>query len=157
MFVALPLATRHQCFQLLPPVFHGSTSWAAFRIQSESVTVASGWSLNDQARAVVAQLRTPASDVLECLPEYIRLDYPCIITTIEDRFGDARFQQIHFAELKRVPQQEMTLEDLANCVERLMHKVLAGFPNATKDLNGTGAFVDAMENTNFRLCIAFGR
>ncbi|KAH9361442.1 hypothetical protein HPB48_003884 [Haemaphysalis longicornis] len=74
------LATQQQCVSLRPPVFGGSTSWAAFRIQFESVAVASGWSLTDQARVLVAQLRPPASDVLEYLPEYTRLDYPRLIT-----------------------------------------------------------------------------
>ncbi|KAH9372457.1 hypothetical protein HPB48_011307 [Haemaphysalis longicornis] len=147
-FVVPPLATQHQCFQLRPPVFDGFTSWAAFRLQFESVAVASGWSLTDQASVLVAQLRPPASYVLEYLPQHTRHDYPSLMRAMNDRFGAARFQQTHFAELKRVRQQGVTLEDLANHVERLTHKALAGSPNATKDLIGTGAFVDALESPN---------
>ncbi|KAH9379857.1 hypothetical protein HPB48_022870 [Haemaphysalis longicornis] len=148
--VVQQLATQLQCMPLLPPVFDDSTSRAAFRIQFVSVAVASGWSLTDQARVLAAQLHPPASDVLEYLTEHTRLDYPSLITAMEDRIGDTRFQQLHCAELKRVRQQGITLEDLANRVKRLTHKAAAGSSNATKDLIGPGAFLDALENQNVK-------
>ncbi|KAH9364913.1 hypothetical protein HPB48_000411 [Haemaphysalis longicornis] len=119
-----------------------------FRIQFESVAVASDWSLTDQAHVLVSQLRPPASDELKYLLGYTRLGYPRLITAMEDPVGDARFQQLHFAELKRVRQQGMTLEDLAHRVERLTHEALAGSPNATEVVIGTAAFVEALENPN---------
>ncbi|KAH9366912.1 hypothetical protein HPB48_022256 [Haemaphysalis longicornis] len=76
---------------------------------------------------------------------------------LEDRFGDARFLQLHFAELKRVRQQGMTLEDLKNRVERLTHKALTDSPNVTKDLIGTEAFVDTLENPNGQRFVGVAR
>ncbi|KAH9365437.1 hypothetical protein HPB48_011793 [Haemaphysalis longicornis] len=74
---------------------------------------------------------------------------------MDDHFGDARFQQLHIAEPKRVQQQGMTLEDLANRIERLTLKAFAGTANATKVLIGTGAFLDALETPTFSvLCVS---
>ncbi|KAH9380845.1 hypothetical protein HPB48_017767 [Haemaphysalis longicornis] len=128
--VVLQVATQNQCVPLRLPVFDGSTSWAAFRIQFESVAEANGWCLTDQARVMVAQLHPPACDALEHLLEHTRLDYPSLMRPMEDRFGDARFQQLYFAELKRVRHQ---------------------------DLIGTGAFVDPLENPNVQRFVRLAR
>lgn len=55
-------------------------------------------SLTGHARVLVAQLCVPTSDVLEHLREYERLDYTSLIRAMQDHFGDARFQKLHFSD-----------------------------------------------------------
>ncbi|KAH8025730.1 hypothetical protein HPB51_010971 [Rhipicephalus microplus] len=50
--------------QLPPPTFDGTTSWAVFLAQFESVTALNGWTVQNKPQALVVQLRGAAVEYL---------------------------------------------------------------------------------------------
>ncbi|XP_049272511.1 ATP-binding cassette sub-family C member 2 [Rhipicephalus sanguineus] len=58
---------------LLPPTFDGTTSWAAFLVQFESIATLNGWTVQDKVQVLVLQLRDAAAEYLEHIPQEARL------------------------------------------------------------------------------------
>ncbi|KAL1470042.1 hypothetical protein MTO96_040706 [Rhipicephalus appendiculatus] len=73
--VAMSAQSRFFCAQLPPPTFDGTTSWAAFLVQFESVAALNGWTVQDKAQVFVVQLRAAAAEYHEYSPQVIRLNY----------------------------------------------------------------------------------
>ncbi|KAH7982755.1 hypothetical protein HPB52_006936 [Rhipicephalus sanguineus] len=66
---------------LPPPTFDGTTSWAAFLVQFESVATLNGWTVQDKAQLLVLQLRDAAAEYLEYIPQGIRSNYEALVTS----------------------------------------------------------------------------
>ncbi|KAL1426912.1 hypothetical protein MTO96_017904 [Rhipicephalus appendiculatus] len=66
----VPMLAQSRVFraQLPPPTFDGTTSWAAFLVQFESVAALNGWTVQDKAQVLVVQLRAAAAEYLRVHP-----------------------------------------------------------------------------------------
>ncbi|KAH7947620.1 hypothetical protein HPB52_014611 [Rhipicephalus sanguineus] len=62
---------------LLPPTFDGTTSWAAFLVQFESVATLNGCTVQDKAQVLVLQLRHAAAEYLEYIPQARTMKHWC--------------------------------------------------------------------------------
>ncbi|KAH7981590.1 hypothetical protein HPB52_000021 [Rhipicephalus sanguineus] len=107
---------------LRPPTYDGTTSWAAFRIQFESVASFNCWTSEEKLLVLVAQLRSTAAELLNCLPRVGRSTYNDLVCALEARFGDAPFRSVYIAQLRTLRQGQATLRDLADTVEPLSRK-----------------------------------
>jgi hypothetical protein len=70
-----------------PPKFDGSTSWAMFRRQFETVADHNCWTSWEKATYLIAALQGQACDVLHGVPR--GATYKEAIEALEDRFGDS--------------------------------------------------------------------
>ncbi|KAH7939231.1 hypothetical protein HPB52_009084 [Rhipicephalus sanguineus] len=140
---------------LPPPTFDGTTSWAAFLVQFESVATLNGWTVQDKAHAV--QLRDAAAEYLEYIPQGIRSNYEALVSPIESRFGDRHLLQLYLTQLKHVRQGRRYLQELAAHVDSLSRKALSGCPTATMDLIAANACVDAINNRNVQRFVRLAR
>ncbi|KAH7968321.1 hypothetical protein HPB52_007711 [Rhipicephalus sanguineus] len=142
---------------LLPPTFDGTTLWAAFLVQFESVATLNGWTVQDKAQVLVLQLRDAVAEYLEYIPEGIRSNYEALMSALESRFGDRHLLQLYLTQMKHVRQGRRDLQELAAHVDSLSRKALWGCPTATMDLIGVNAFVDAINNRNVQHIVRLAR
>ncbi|KAL1487130.1 hypothetical protein MTO96_031105 [Rhipicephalus appendiculatus] len=155
----VPVSDQSRFFraQLPPPTFDGTTSWAAFLVQFESVAALNGWTVQDKAQVLVVQLRAAAAEYLEYIPQVIRSDYGALVSALESRFGDHHLLQLYLTQLKHVRQGRRDLQELAAHVDSLSRKALSGCPTATMDLIAANAFVDAINNRNVQRFVRLAR
>ncbi|KAL1474127.1 hypothetical protein MTO96_038217 [Rhipicephalus appendiculatus] len=155
----VPMLAQSRFFraQLPPPTFDGTTSWAAFLVQFESVATLNGWTVQDKAQVLVVQLRAAAAEYLEYIPQVIRSNYEALVSALESRFGDHHLLQLYLAQLKHVRQGRQDLQELAAHVDSLSRKALSGCPTATMDLIAANAFVDAINNRNVQRFVRLAR
>ncbi|KAH7976694.1 hypothetical protein HPB52_018308 [Rhipicephalus sanguineus] len=142
---------------LLPPTFDGTTSWAAFLVQFESVATLNGWTVQDKAQVLVLQLRHAAAEYLEYIPQAIRSNYEALVSALESRYGDRHLLQLYLTQLKHVRQGRRDLQELAAHVDSLARKAFSGCPTATMDLIAANAFVDAINNRNVQRFVRLAR
>ncbi|KAL1473340.1 hypothetical protein MTO96_022363 [Rhipicephalus appendiculatus] len=142
---------------LRPPTYDGTTSWAAFRIQFQSVASFNCWTSEEKLLVLVSQLRSTAAEVLNCLPCVGRSTYNDLVCALEARFGNAPFRSAYIAQLRTLHQGQATLRDLADTVERLSCKALAGCSATTLDLITTQTFVDAISDRGTQTFVRLGR
>ncbi|KAH7977000.1 hypothetical protein HPB52_022810 [Rhipicephalus sanguineus] len=142
---------------LLPPTFDGTTSWAAFLVQFESVATLNGWTVQDKAQVLVLQLRHDAAEYFEYIPRAIRSNYEALVSALESRYGDRHLVQLYLTQLKRVRQGRRDLQELAAHVNSLSRKAFSGCPTATMDLIAANAFVDAINNRNAQRFVRLAR
>ncbi|KAL1441908.1 hypothetical protein MTO96_008176 [Rhipicephalus appendiculatus] len=155
----VPMLAQSRFFraQLPPPTFDGTTSWAAFLVQFESVAALNGWTVQDKAQVLVVQLRAAAAEYLEYIPQVIRSNYEALVSALESRFGDHHLLQLYLTQLKHVRQGRRDLQELAAHVDSLSWKALSGCPTATMDLIAANAFVDAINNRNVQRFVRLAR
>ncbi|KAH7957092.1 hypothetical protein HPB52_015160 [Rhipicephalus sanguineus] len=134
--------SRFSGAHLLPPTFDGTTSWAAFLAQFESVATLNGWTVQDKAQVLVVQLRDAAAEYLDYLPQGIRSNYEALL---------------YLTQLKHVRQGRRGLHELAAYIDSLSRKALSGCPTATMDLIAANAFVDAINNRNVQRFVRLAR
>jgi hypothetical protein len=68
-----------------PPKFDGTTSWALFRRQFETVAEHNCWAPQEKSTYLITALQGRAADVLHGIP--INTTYEETLQTLEDRFG----------------------------------------------------------------------
>ncbi|KAH8021974.1 hypothetical protein HPB51_019618 [Rhipicephalus microplus] len=131
----VPLSAQPRFFGALlpPPIFDGTTSWAAFLVQFEFIAALNGWTFQNKAQALV-QLRGALVEYPEYIPQVLRSNYEALVSALETMFGDSHLLQLYLTQLKHVQQGHRDFQELAAHVGRLSRKALLGFPTATMDL-----------------------
>ncbi|UYV67950.1 hypothetical protein LAZ67_5002584, partial [Cordylochernes scorpioides] len=65
------------------------------------IAQANGWDVRDKASFLAAALRGPAVEVLQMIPEQLRLDFNALIDALESRYGEEHYQQLRVVKLKK--------------------------------------------------------
>ncbi|UYV82242.1 K02A2.6-like [Cordylochernes scorpioides] len=126
------------------PTFDGQSSWTSFKAQFDVVAQANGWNVRDKASFLAAALRGPAVDVLQMIPEQLRLDFNALIDALESRYGEEHYQQLHVVKFKnRLQEKKGSLQDLANDIRRLARLAFPTCPSETQDFIGQQQFINA--------------
>ncbi|UYV71059.1 K02A2.6-like [Cordylochernes scorpioides] len=127
------------------PTFDGQSSWSSFKTQFDVVSQANGWNARDKASFLAAALRGPAVDVLQMIPEQLRLDFNALIDALESRYGEEHYQQLHVVKFKnRLQENKESLQDLANDIRRLATLAFPTCPSETQDFMAQQQFIDAI-------------
>ncbi|UYV79411.1 K02A2.6-like [Cordylochernes scorpioides] len=127
------------------PTFDGQSSWTSFKTQFDVVAQANGWNVRDKASFLAAALRGPAVDVLQMIPEQLRLDFNSLIDAMESRYGEEHYQQLHVVKFKnRLQEKKESLQDLANDIRRLARLAFPTCPAETQDFMAQQQFIDAI-------------
>ncbi|UYV78634.1 K02A2.6-like, partial [Cordylochernes scorpioides] len=127
------------------PTFDGQSSWTSFKTQFDVVAQANGWNVRDKASFLAAALRGPAVDVLQMIPEQLRLDFNALIDALESRYGEEHYQQLHVVNFKnRQQEKKESLQDLANDIRRLARLAFPKCPSETQDFMAQQQFIDAI-------------
>ncbi|UYV66258.1 K02A2.6-like [Cordylochernes scorpioides] len=127
------------------PTFDGQSSWTSFKTQFDVVAQANGWNVRDKASFLAAALRGPAVDVLQMIPEQLRLDLNSLIDALESRYGEEHYQQLHVVKFKnRLQEKKESLQDLANDIRRLARLAFPTCPSETQDFLAQQQFIDAI-------------
>ncbi|UYV74968.1 hypothetical protein LAZ67_12001925, partial [Cordylochernes scorpioides] len=127
------------------PTFDGQSSWTSFKTQFDVVAQANGWNVRDKASFLAAALRGPAVDVLQMIPEQLRLDFNPLIDVQDSRYGEEHYQQLHVVKFKnRLQEKKESLQDLANDIRRLSRLAFRTYPSETQDFMAQQQFIDAI-------------
>ncbi|UYV78164.1 hypothetical protein LAZ67_16000346 [Cordylochernes scorpioides] len=127
------------------PTFDGQSSWTSFKTQLDVVAQANGWNVRDKASFLAAALRGPAVDVLQMIPEQLRLDFNSLIDALESRYGEEHYQQLHVVKFKnRLQEKKESLQDLAHDIRRLARLAFPTCPSETQDFMAQHQFIDAI-------------
>ncbi|UYV76815.1 hypothetical protein LAZ67_14002092 [Cordylochernes scorpioides] len=127
------------------PTFDGQSSWTSFKTQFDVDAQANGWNVRDKASFLAAALRGPAVDVLQMIPEQLRLDFNSLIDTLYFRYGEEHYQQLHVVKFKNILQEKKeSLQDLANDIRRLARLAFPSCPSETQDFMAQQQFIDAI-------------
>ncbi|UYV84885.1 K02A2.6-like, partial [Cordylochernes scorpioides] len=127
------------------PTFDGQSSWTSFKTQFDVVAQANGWNVRDKASFLAAALRGPAVDVLQMIPEQLRLDFNSLIDTLDSRYGEEHYQQLHVVKFKnRLQEKKERLQDLANDIRRLARLAFPTCPSETQDFMAQQQFIDSI-------------
>ncbi|UYV75192.1 K02A2.6-like, partial [Cordylochernes scorpioides] len=127
------------------PTFDGQSSWTSFKTQFDVAAQANGWNVRDKASFLAAALRGPAVDVLQMIPEQLRLDFNALIDALESRYGEEHYQQLHVVKFKnRLQEKKESLQDLANDIRRLARLAFPTCPSETQDFMAQQQFIDAI-------------
>ncbi|UYV61724.1 hypothetical protein LAZ67_1006165, partial [Cordylochernes scorpioides] len=105
------------------PTFDGQSSWTSFKTQFDVVAQANGWNDRDKASFLADALRGPAVDVLQMIPEQLRLDFNALIDVLESRYGEEHYQQLHVVKFKNRLQEKkeirvVNLYDSARAIKK---------------------------------------
>ncbi|UYV61916.1 K02A2.6-like [Cordylochernes scorpioides] len=116
------------------PTFDGQSSWTSFKTQFDVVSQANGWNVRDKASFLAAALRGPAVDVLQMIPEQLRLDFNALIDALESRYGEEHYQKLQVVSFKnRLQDKKESLQDLANDIRLLERLAFPTCPSETQD------------------------
>ncbi|UYV75940.1 K02A2.6-like [Cordylochernes scorpioides] len=106
---------------------------------------ANGWNVRDKASFLAAALRGPAVDVLQMIPEQLRLDFNSLIDALESRYGEEHYQQLHVVKFKnRLQEKKDSLQDLANDIRRLARLAFSTCLSETQDFMAQQQFINAI-------------
>lgn len=115
--------------KLCPPSFDGTTSFATFKLQFETIASQNMWNNSEKTVALILALKGSAADVLQTVGENDRTSYDGVMETLKRRFGSEHLRQMRYLELKtRKQKQGESLQTYATDVERLVQEVYSRFP-----------------------------
>ncbi|UYV75702.1 hypothetical protein LAZ67_13001056 [Cordylochernes scorpioides] len=77
------------------PTFDGQSSWSSFKTQFNVVAQINGWNVGDKASYLAAALRGPAVEVLQMIPEQLRLDFNSLVNALGSRYEEEHYQQLY--------------------------------------------------------------
>lgn len=80
------------------PKFNGSTSWAAFRQQFETMAEHYGWTPSDKHAYLIAFLNEPAKHILHSVLTGVK--YEEITAVLENRYEDHHLTEAFHAQLR---------------------------------------------------------
>ncbi|UYV64103.1 OVOL1 [Cordylochernes scorpioides] len=127
------------------PTFDGKSSWTSFKTQFDVVAQANGWNVRDKASFLAAALREPAVEVLQMIPEQLRLDFNALIDALESRYGEEHYQKLHLVRFKnRLQDKKESLQDLAHDIRRLARLAYPTCPPEIQDFMAQHQFIDAI-------------
>jgi hypothetical protein len=95
-----------------PPKFDGSTSWAMFRCQFQTVAEHNHWTPREKATYLIAALQGRACDVLHGVPRGSTYDET--IEALEDRFGGQHLAAAYRSQLKTRTQRAGVTAGICN-------------------------------------------
>ncbi|UYV63048.1 hypothetical protein LAZ67_2002940 [Cordylochernes scorpioides] len=113
--------------------------------QQENNNSANGWNVRNKASLLAAALRGPVVEVLQTIPEQLRLDFNALIDALESRYGEEHYQQLHVVKFKnRLQDKKENLQDLAHDIRRLASLAYPTCPTEIQDLMAQHQFIDAI-------------
>ncbi|UYV84710.1 K02A2.6-like [Cordylochernes scorpioides] len=69
-------------------------------IQFDVVAQANGWNVRDKSSFLAAALRGLAVEVLQIIPEQLRLDFNSLIDALDSRYEEKHYQKLHVVKFK---------------------------------------------------------
>ncbi|UYV73248.1 K02A2.6-like [Cordylochernes scorpioides] len=103
---------------------------------------------SDKASFLAAALRGPAVDVLQMIPQQLRLDFNALINALESRYGEEHYQQLYVVNFKnRLQNKKESLQDLALDIRRLARLAYPTCPPEIQDFMAQHQFIDAIEES----------
>jgi hypothetical protein len=138
-----------------PPKFDGSTSWAMFRRQFETVADHNRWMPQEKATYLIAALEGRACDVLHWVPR--GATYEETIEALEDRFGDQDLAAAYRSQLKtRTQKAGESLQEFATAIEQLAHRAYPALPEDHVRKEAGKAFADGVEDPDIKIQLLLG-
>jgi hypothetical protein len=128
-----------------PPKFDGTTSWAVFRCQFETVAEHNCWMSHEKSTYLITALQGWATDVLHGIPK--GASYEETLQAMEDRFGDQHFAAACRSQLEvRTQRDGESLQEFAMAIKQLAHCAYPTLPEDHIRREAGKAFSDRVEN-----------
>jgi hypothetical protein len=103
-----------------PSKFDGTTFWAVFWHQLETIVKHNCWTSPEKSIHLITTLQAQATDVLQRVPK--GQTYEETLEALEDRFGDQYLAAIYHSQLKtRTQGVRVSMQECATAVEQLDH------------------------------------
>ena len=127
-----------------PEKFDGTTCVETFLVKFDSCSRYNGWSSPDKAAYLKASLTGPVGLLLW---ESEDATYEQLTEKLRRRYGSREQQEKFRVELHcRKRQQNESLQELAQDIERLVTLAYSGATHPIRDVLGRDAFIDALSN-----------
>jgi hypothetical protein len=132
-----------------PPTFDGTTSWAVFWRQFETVAEHNCWTQQGKYTYLITALQGRAADVLHGIPT--SATYGGALQALEDRFEDHHVAAVYRSQLKaRTQQPGESLREFATAIEQLAYRAYPTLPEEHRRRQAGCAFMDGVEDTDIK-------
>ncbi|BES95494.1 multicellular organismal development [Nesidiocoris tenuis] len=115
--------------QLKPKPYDGSSDWAAYKLQFETIAAKNGWDADTKAAALEAALSAPAVEILTEVE--VPRTYDRLSTALEARYGHERQSKRYMTEL--LSRKQQAKEDIATYHRAVSTLVRRAFPGLRCD------------------------
>jgi hypothetical protein len=138
-----------------PPTFDGTTSWAVFRRQFQTVAEHNYWTRQGKYTYLIIALQVRAADVLHGIPASVI--YEDALQALEELFGDQHFATAYRSQLKaRTQRAEESLREFAMAIEQLACHASPTLPNEHTKREAGRAFADGVEYPDIKIQLFLG-
>jgi hypothetical protein len=138
-----------------PPTFDGTTFWAVFRRQFETVAEHNCWTRLEKPMYLITSLQGRATDVLHGIPK--SATYEETLLAVEDRLGDHHFTAACRSQLKtRTQRTGESLQESATAIEQLTHRAYPTLPEKHIRREAGKAFADGVEDQAIKIQLLLG-
>jgi hypothetical protein len=147
--------SRPAAITVQPPTFDGTTSWAVFRRQFETVAEHNCWTQQGKYTYLITALQGRAADVLHGIPT--SATYNETLQALEDRFGDHHVATVYRSQLKaRTHRAGESLREFATAIEQLAYRAYPTLPEEHIRWEAGCEFVDGVEDTSIKIKLLLG-
>jgi hypothetical protein len=138
-----------------PPKFDGSTSWAMFQRQFETVAEHNRWMPWEKVAYLIAALQGRACDVLHGVPRGAA--YEETIEALEDCFRDQHLAAAYCSQLKmRTQKPGDSLQEFTIAIEQLAHRAYPALPEDHVRKEAGRAFTGGVEDPDIKIQLLLG-
>jgi hypothetical protein len=138
-----------------PPKFDGTTSWAVFQRQFETVAEHNCWMHREKLTYLIRALKGRASDVLHTIPT--SATYEETLQALKDRFEEQHFATAYRSQLKtRIHRAAESLQEFAMAIEQLVHRSYPTLPEDHIKREEGKAFTDGIEYPDIKMQLLLG-
>jgi hypothetical protein len=138
-----------------PSKFDGTTSWAVFQRQFETVTEHNCWTHQEKLTYLITALKGRAADVLHTIPT--NATYEENLQAQEDRFGEKHFAAAYRSQLKmRTQRAGESLQEFAIAIEQLAHRAYPTLPEDHIKRQAGKAFADGIDDPDIKIQLLLG-
>jgi hypothetical protein len=138
-----------------PPNFDGSTLWAMFLRQFETVADHNRWTPREKTTYSIAPLQGRACDVLHGVLR--GATYEETIEALEDRFGDQHLAAAYRSQVKtRTQKAGESQQEFATAIEQLDHRAYTALPEDHVRKEAGRAFTDGVEDPDIKIQLLLG-
>lgn len=136
------------------PTFDGSTPFETFKTQFERVATQNRWSESEKITGLTVSLVSPASGVLQTIPNQDKESYEAHIDALQRKYGSDHMRQVYKMELRnRYQKKNERIQEFASEVERLAHLAYGDVSYELQEKSKIDAFVDGIRDPDIKRAV----
>ncbi|GFT38000.1 uncharacterized protein TNCV_4763911 [Trichonephila clavipes] len=101
--------------------YDGKTNWEVYKTQFSIISEANGWTEEVKAFQLAASIRVEAAEILQTIPDTVRLNLNSLYNSLNVRFGQKYSKNTHGADENKTQKTGESLQEYASELERLVN------------------------------------